>query len=515
MSSPLEAALDPSSRAPTSARAGALPPLAAAAATAEPGTPLSEKLKQKKSSKERGNKIAPLVVAPAPAASITQNAAVSSSSGSSSSKPAASPSCAATASPSRPPAVALGAFLVAQPPLPDAALPSKSKSKSKSGASASKYAAGAAPAAESEKGEQRKPSSGGSTAAAAAPSPSHTTIRVRDDVASAPSAATAMITEAELLSEIDRTIDLYPLLEETHLENRMLLEPLLAYFCCCCLSSRSQRSLLRTLHEWLSNFLPLLSLLWLVSMVLSLMFLVDLMPESYLPALVFSGVYPAVRLCFASIPVLRLLLGSFETWFLLIQAGLLVAAFGALAAWDLRFAFVTGCLLPSIVQIILLDANYSSSVAFTSLAMAFGALYMAALALLLGTGQIVRQDIVLDCRWFRVGLTDFCIQRLITLMLFIVKNICMLLSEPQAYLGIYGLVSRKPVQREPAAAAAPTTSAGVADKETAPTTTAAVAPSTATPDNDRPARRDKSSRDKTKDKTQQELRWTKTRRSLV
>lgn len=339
------------------------------------------------------------------------------------------------------------------------------------------------------------------------PSPSHT-IRVHDPApaSSAPSSS-PMVTEAELLSEIDRTIDLYPLLEETHLENRMLLEPVLACLCCC-RSVRAQRSAIRTMHEWLSYFLPLLSLLWLASMVLSLTFLVDLMPASYLPALVFSGLYPLLRLCFASIPVLRLLLGSFETWFLLIQAGLLVSAFGALAAWDLRFVFVVGCLLPSITQIILLDANYSSSVAFTTLAMAFGALYMSALALLLGTGQIVQDDIVLDCRWFRVGLTDFCIQRLITLILFIVKNIFMLLSEPQAYLGVYGLVSRTPVPREPTTTTTVATTGTEAAAGTVPTSPPTSSP-TAT-SSTRSRRRDKS-----RTKTQQELRWTKTRRSLV
>jgi hypothetical protein len=219
---------------------------------------------------------------------------------------------------------------------------------------------------------------------------------------------------------------------------------LLQAFCGCFQLKRDRQLLLISMNKFVNYLSPILGALWCGSMVLSLGFFTDQLPSKYFYTLIFSGVYPVVRFGFASVPLMRLLLSSFETWFLVAQVLLMIASFGALCAWDMKFVFSAVCLAPGLLQMILLDANMTS-IFYSTFAMLYGAAYALIFTILLGTGRIVQQDVILTFEYFTVSLIDFTNTRLLTLMLFMLKNIVSLLMNPKSYIQIRSRVFKQHV----------------------------------------------------------------------
>lgn len=234
----------------------------------------------------------------------------------------------------------------------------------------------------------------------------------------------------------DYIVSFYPRMKHTaHLENYFVVEVFLQLMCGCFQQKRDRQLSLLCMHKFIDYLSPILGLLWCGSMGLSLLFFTNSLPEQYIWTLLFSGLYPLVRVCFASVPILRLLLSSFESWFLLAQVGLLITSFGALVDWDFKFIFAVFCLCPGLMQMILLDANMTS-IWFSTFAMLFGASYMLAFMVLLGTGRIVDRDIFIEFEYYRISLIDFTTTRLLTLILFMLKNIISLIMNPKSYIQI-------------------------------------------------------------------------------
>jgi hypothetical protein len=177
-------------------------------------------------------------------------------------------------------------------------------------------------------------------------------------------------------------------------------------------------------------------------MVLSLWFFTDSLSTKYLWVLYFAGVYPLIRIGFASVPIMRLLLSSFETWFLLVQVALLIASFGYLVDFNLKFYFALLCLMPGLTQMILLDSN-NVSLFDSCFALLFGSAYMFIVAVLLTTGKIVVDDKSLAFQYYQISLIDFTTTRLLTLTLFMLKNIVAVLRNRKSYIQIRSRVYKE------------------------------------------------------------------------
>jgi hypothetical protein len=241
---------------------------------------------------------------------------------------------------------------------------------------------------------------------------------------------------------LDERLHLYPLMKESHLTNQFLLDGLATIFCGpLCISMTRRKRWMRKVGGFVDAISPILSIAWAGCMVLSFMFLTERFDSKYFPWLLISGVCPVLRMMFASLPLLRLLLTCFETWFLLMQLVLLFVSFGALDGWGMKTLFFLVCMLPGLISIILLDSHVSG-VASTVAAMLFGSIYLFVFMVLLATGRIIEGDTVLHLDQFDVSLIDFVTNRLITLILFLLKNVVLLLWYPDSYVHLRSRVSK-------------------------------------------------------------------------
>lgn len=288
---------------------------------------------------------------------------------------------------------------------------------------------------------------GGSSDNAASPRTNHKSATVAPapiDVPVSNVHPTGFIGPRQSVLHDDWCVHLYPVYkQEVHLSNCYIIEFFMKFLCGSCVSKRRRQMQMLKMIMTVDQFAPLLGLVWIGAMIISFAFFTDQLDARYFPFLILASVYPYIRLLFLSIPLLRLLLTSFETYFLLGQVVSLLASFGALVGWDSKFIFFSVALTPGLVQLILLDANVLSRF-YTCFAMLIGCCWMGCFCVLLGTGRIVSKDILLDFEYFHVSLIDFTATRLLTLIIFLLKNVVMMIVLPNSYTLITSRVTRAP-----------------------------------------------------------------------